>query len=211
MRQLLIIGARGFGREIFNMLPDCLGYGKDFIVKGFLDDKVDALDGHPGFSPIIDSVEQYIIQPDDVFICALGDVRWKKYYVELILSKGGEFINLIHKNSTIRINTKIGVGCIISDNVLLSCDVSIGNFVTFLSFSIIGHDVVVGDYCHLASFTFLGGGAMLGNLSTVHPGARVLPHIKVGGGSTIGAGSVVIRNVKDSVTVFGNPAKILDV
>ena len=44
MKKLLIIGARGWGREVYGMLPSCLGYGTEFQVKGFLDDKSDALD-----------------------------------------------------------------------------------------------------------------------------------------------------------------------
>jgi len=31
----------------------------------------------------------------------------------------------------------------------------------------------------------------------------------IGDGATIGAGSVVLKKVKSSVTVFGNPAKVL--
>ena len=96
MKQLLIIGARGWGREIYNMLPQCKGYGTEYVVKGFLDDKADALDGMPGYPPIIDSVEHYEPQEDDVFTCAMGDAHWKKHYAEIVLEKGGEFINIIH-------------------------------------------------------------------------------------------------------------------
>ncbi len=35
MRNLLIIGAGGFGREVYNSALESIGYGKDFIVKGF--------------------------------------------------------------------------------------------------------------------------------------------------------------------------------
>jgi acetyltransferase-like isoleucine patch superfamily enzyme len=34
-----------------------------------------------------------------------------------------------------------------------------------------------------------------------------MPGIKIGDGATVGTGSVVIKNVKPGVTVFGNPAK----
>ena len=53
MKNLLIIGARGFGREIFNMAHDCNGFGSEFIIKGFLDDKKDALDNFNGYVPIM--------------------------------------------------------------------------------------------------------------------------------------------------------------
>lgn len=45
MKNLLIIGARGFGREVYDLAMDCVEAGADFYIKGFLDDKKDALEG----------------------------------------------------------------------------------------------------------------------------------------------------------------------
>lgn len=211
MKQLLIIGARGWGREIYNFLPGCIGYETDFVVKGFLDDKSDALDGMLGYPPIIDSVEHYEIQPGDVFICALGDARWKKHYVEIVLSKGGEFINLIHKTAIIQRNTRLGKGCIIFESVGISCDICVGDFVTFQSYSTVGHDARIGSFCHLGCRSFMGGFSELGETTTIQTGSIILPHVKVGNNCTVGAGAVVIRKVKDGITVFGNPAIKLDI
>ena len=209
MKQLLIIGARGWGREIYNMLPHCKGYGTDYVVKGFLDDKADALDGMMGYPPIIDSVEHYEPQEDDVFTCALGDAHWKKHYAEIVLKKGGSFINIIHCTATYERNTSIGKGCILCKNVGISCDISIGDFVTFQDHSCVGHDVKIGDYCHLGTRSFMGGGAVLGNVTTIQTNSIVLPHVIVGKGCMVGAGAVVIKKVKDGDTVYGNPAKVL--
>ena len=35
MKNLLIIGARGFGREIYNLALESIGYGTEFTIKGF--------------------------------------------------------------------------------------------------------------------------------------------------------------------------------
>lgn len=209
MKHLLIIGARGWGREVFNMLPDSIGYGTEYTVKGYLDDKADALEGMSGYPTIIDSVEHYVPQVDDVFVCALGDAHWKKHYAEIILNKGGQFINIIHKTASIGRNTQIGLGCIITNNVGISCDITIGNFVTFQSYTIIGHDAIIGNYCHLGCRSFMGGGSMLGEVTTIQTNSIILPHIKVGNECIVGAGAVAIKKVKDGTTVFGNPAKVL--
>lgn len=209
MKHLLIIGARGWGREIYNMLPECQGYGTEFEVKGFLDDKADALQGMEGYPQIIDSVEHYEPQVDDVFVCALGDAHWKKHYAELVIAKGGQFINLIHHSSPVGRNTKIGNGCIICENVGISCDIQIGDFVTFQSYAIVGHDAKVGCYSHLGVRTFMGGFSSIGDVTTLQTGSIVLPHVKIGNNSVVGAGSVVIKKVKDDTTVYGNPATVL--
>lgn len=209
MKHLLIIGARGWGREVYNMLPDCIGYGTEFVVKGFLDDKADALDGMPGYPPIIDSVENYEPQEDDVFTCALGDAHWKKHYTEIILDKGGKFINIIHKTASIDRNTTHGIGCIICAHVGISCDIKVGSFVTMQTYTIVGHDGFIGNYCHLGTRAFMSGNSVLGEVTTIQTNSIILPHVKVGNDCMVGAGAVVIKEVKDGVTVYGNPAKIL--
>ena len=202
----MIKGARGFGREVFVLATECSGYGTDFIVKGFLDDKKDALDSYKDYPPIIGPVETYEIQPNDVFICALGDVKWKKHYSEIILKKGGDFMNLIHPLAYISKNVTIGKGCIICRNSSISCDSHIGNFVTMLPFSGIGHDGVIKSWTHIDSSVSCAGFVHIEEMVAVHTNATIIPKRAIGRGAIVGAGSVVIRNVKEETTVFGVPA-----
>lgn len=79
-----------------------------------------------------------------MFVCALGDVHYKQKYVEIIKTKGGEFISLEHPSVEVETNVKIGVGCIIRGHSTISCDVTIGNLVTIMGFCVTGHDAKVG-------------------------------------------------------------------
>ncbi len=210
MKHLLIIGARGYGREVYNTAVESIGYGVEYDIKGFLDDKKDALDGYEGYPIIVDSVENYHIEADDVFICALGDVNYKKKYIDLIVEKGGVFINLIHKTAFVEKNTTIGVGCIISRFDQISCDVKIGNFVTMNHMVVVGHDAEIGDYSHLNCFSFMGGFSKIGECVTLQTSAILMPHKKVGNNSTIGVASVALKNVRENKTVYGNPANVIE-
>jgi len=206
MKELIIIGARGFGREVYNLALQCDGYGEDFSVKGFLDDKNDALLGFENYPPIISSVENYQIKENDFFTCALGEVKWKKKYSQIILDKGGKFLNLVHPSVKLNLNVQIGSGVILLNNVIISNDCLLGNFVTIQPFSFLGHDSQVGDLCHINAYSFMGGGSMLENEVCLNTRATVLPKIVIKKGATVGAASLVIRNVMEGVTVFGVPA-----
>lgn len=206
MKNLVIIGARGMGRETFFHAMQCIGYGAEYSIKGFIDDKADALAAYTGYPPILGPAESYVVEANDVFVCALGSVGAKKHYIELMQAKGAVFQSLIHTSAIIFPTSSLGEGCLVSANVHITADIRIGASTTIFGFSSIGHDARIGAYCHLGAYSFVGGFAELGDSVTLHPGAKVLPHKKIGDGATVGAGSVVLRNVNPGVTVFGMPA-----
>jgi len=210
MKNLIIIGARGYGREVCGLARQCSGYNTEYIIKGFLDDKPDALDGFENYPEIISSVEKYEIQENDVFVCALGSVQWKKHYVEIILSKGGKFINLIHPTVIFTSNVKLGNGLIIFMYSNISNDCIVDDFVTIQGFVAIGHDSKIGKWSHINAYSFTGGYAILEEQVCLNTRSTVLPHIIVRKGATVGAASLVIKNVKEGTTVFGVPAKRIE-
>lgn len=210
MKNLVIIGARGYGREVCGLARQCSGYNTEYTIKGFLDDKLDALDGFENYPAIISSVENYEIQDNDVFVCALGDLQWKKHYVEIILSKGGQFINLIHPTVIFTSNVKLGNGIIIFMYSNISNDCVLDDFVTIQGFVAIGHDSKIGKWCHINAYSFTGGYAVLEEEVCLNTRSTVLPNVIVRRGATVGAASLVIKNVKENTTVFGVPAKKME-
>ncbi|KRD09981.1 sialic acid O-acetyltransferase [Flavobacterium sp. Root901] len=210
MKNLIIIGARGYGREVCGLARQCSGFNSEYTIKGFLDDKLDALDGFENYPEIISSVENYEIQENDVFICALGSVKWKKHYTEIILSKGGQFINLIHPTVVFTSNVKLGNGIIVFMYSNISNDCVIEDFVTIQGFVAIGHDSKIGKWSHINAYSFTGGYAVLEEEVCLNTRSTVLPNIIVRKGATVGAASLVIKNVKENTTVFGVPAKKMD-
>lgn len=210
MKNLIIVGARGFGREVYDLATHCSGFNLEYVIKGFLDDKADALDGFENYPPIISSVEDYKIEENDVFVCALGTVKWKKHYTELILAKGGKFINLIHPSTKLNTNAITGKGLLVFMYANISNDCIIEDFVTIQGYAGLGHDTKIHKWSHLSSYSFTGGFVVLEEEVTLNTRATVLPHVIVRKGATVGACSLVIKNVKENTTVFGIPAKKLD-
>lgn len=206
MKQLIIIGARGFGREIYNLALQCKGYKNNFEIKGFIDDNKDALRKFDNYPPIIDSVENYKPSREDVFICAIGDVLYKKKYINLILNKGGKFISLIHPSAVIDQNAQIGDGCIILQNATVGSGAIVGNFVLIQISTIIAHDVSIGNFSRIDCQVVCTGGSIINEDVTIHTSAVINQNITIEKGACVGSGSFVIRRVKEFTTVYGNPA-----
>jgi sugar O-acyltransferase (sialic acid O-acetyltransferase NeuD family) len=207
MKNLLIIGAGGMGREIYDLATLCSGYNKDYVIKGFLDNSIDALKTFNGYSPVISTIDNYIIEDDDVFICSLGNVSEKKKNIQLILDKGGKFINLVHPDAYIGKNTKIGSGCILLKNAYVGVDCVIDDYVLIQLSAVIGHDVKVGKYTRVDNFVVCVGGTELKEEVTVHTSSVINHKVIVERNSIVGACSFVIRKVKENSIVYGNPAK----
>lgn len=209
MKKLIIIGAGGMGREIYYHAKEIDGFEKDFIIKGFLDDNPNSLNGYTNFPDILSSIESYEICKDDVFVCSIGNVFTKKKTIENILSKGGKFISLIHPSARVEKDTKIGSGVIIMRRAEIGSFAEVGNYSLIQAEAVIGHDSIIRDYCRIDCKVVCVGGVIINSLSTVHTSAVVSHGVTVGKNSVIGALSFVIRNVKEGSTVVGNPATIL--
>ena len=67
----------------------------------------------------------------------------------------------------------------------------------------------IRDRCTISAHCDLTGGTVLKNEVFVGSGVRIIPFKKIGSRATLGAGSVVIRDVPESVSVFGNPARVI--
>ena len=212
MKHLLIIGARGWGREVYAGAIGTKAYRDgEYDVKGFLDSKADAFDGLKGnFPPIICAPEDYEIQPDDVFFVAMGDPKWRKHYAELMEQKGAKFISVICDGSYVNPTATIGEGAFIAGWTSVSDNVKIGKHVMIHPFCDLGHDTQIGDYASIEAYCFFGGYSEMGSESIMHVRSHLLPHKKVGNKAVVGASSVVIRNVPDGQHVLGNPAKKIE-
>lgn len=208
MKQLLIVGARGWGREVLWAAQSLVSDGY-ITVKGFLDSDPTVLDGLRGdFPPILCAPEDYEVQPDDIFFIALGDSEQRRKYYEIIKAKGGEFGTYVSPKASVCPNARIGSGCFIDEYVSISDNVEVGDQTVVQRMATLGHDVKVGSFSTIGASAFFGGHAEVGDSTTVNVNATVLRNVKIGSNAVVGAGSVVIKGVNDGEHVFGNPARV---
>lgn len=206
MKNLIIIGAGGFGREVHawaSQHPDC---GRAWRIAGFLDDDPSALDGFHHRGAVLAGIADYSVQRDDCFTCAIGDPAVRKKICGALLDRGAEFIRLVHPTAVLGANVRLGQGVVVCPYATLTVDVRLGDFVIVNCHSTVGHDAQIGAWSTLSGHCDVTGQVRVGESVFLGSGARVTPGRSVGAGAVVGAGSVVIRSVREGQKVFGNPA-----
>lgn len=208
MKQLIIIGAGGMGRTLYSNILESRGYGESFVVKGFIDDDLHALDGFSYYPPIVGKISDYIPDADDVFVCSIGGPS-RRPCMESIISRGGEFINIIHRTARLLTNVVIGQGNFIGADTVIGNDVVIGNYNMIQSYTIIGHDARIGNFNRIDTRVTCVGGIVIEDEVNIYTSAVINHKVTVESKSSVAALSFVIKDVKAGTTVIGNPAKKL--
>jgi acetyltransferase-like isoleucine patch superfamily enzyme len=114
--------------------------------------------------------------------------------------------NTIGRDLNIWNNSTIDYGCVLGDGVKIHCNVYVAQFTMLEDDVFLAPGVTVANDPH----PFCGK-CMRG--PTIKRGARIgvnvtlLPHITVGEGALIGAGSVVTHSIPPFMVAYGNPAR----
>ena len=208
MKNLIIIGAGGMGRTLYSNALESVGYGEKFVVKGFIDDNLHALDGFENYPPIFATIRDYVPQQDDVFVSSIGGAA-RRPCMEEIISRGGEFMELIHHTARVYSNAKLGKGNFIGAYTVIGNDAVVGDYNMIQSYTVIGHDAKIGNWNRIDTHVTCVGGIVIEDEVNIHTSAVISHNVKVETGAHVGALSFVIRKVKAGTTVMGIPAKRL--
>ena len=142
-----------------------------------------------------------------LFFTAIGDNLLRMKKIDFIRSKVLEQINVIHPDSSISKNIKMGYGNFISRNSSINNFVKIGNGVIINTASIIEHECQISDGVHVAPGAVLCGGVKVKKHSFIGANSVIKQNITIGENVTVGSGSVILNDIPSGSKVFGNPAK----
>lgn len=209
MEELIIVGASGFGREALQWAKDINKVRNAWIIKGFIDDNLGALDGFECDYKVIGTIRDWKPKNNERFVMAIANPKLKEKISGLMKAKGAVFTCLIHPTAFISDYSKVGEGIVMYPNSGINVNTNIGDFVTVLS-SGVGHDAEIGDYCTISSYCDITGGVKLGKRVFLGSHVTIIPQRKIGDDAYIAAGSVVMTNIKAGAHVFGNPARKMD-
>lgn len=129
---------------------------------------------------------------------------------ELIRKIANGLLGRLTIDDLIKRGMKVGSNCVFQDGVLIDDShcwlISIGNNVGFApGVKVFAHDGSIKKYL---GYTRIGKVIIEDNVF-LGAGSIVLPNVRIGANSIIGAGSVVSRDIPASVVAAGNPIKII--
>lgn len=210
MKQIVIIGAGGFGREIQWLIERINEKELTWEIKGYIDDGIQAgtiINGYPvlgGINKLLD------MQQEIAVVCAIGSSVTRKKIIERISNNSNiEFPNLIDPSVQMSKYVKLGKGNIICAGTILTVNIEIEDFSILNLDCTVGHDVVLNSFVTVYPSVNISGCVTVGNTTEIGTGTKIIQGKTISEHVIIGAGAVVVKNIDISGTYVGMPAVMI--
>lgn len=211
-RELVIVGAGGFGRETAEAVRALNAVGSCWRLAGYVDDDparhgtlIDGL-------PVLGGMEEVATMPDAfVVVCTgrPGNYVSRPRIVEALGLPPERYATIVHPSAAISATSRVGPGCVLLAQTVLTAAVTIGAHVAIMPHVVLTHDDIIGDFATVASGACLGGGVHVGPCAYLGAGALVREHCRIGTGALVGMGAAVTRDVPPHEVWAGVPARYI--
>lgn len=209
MKNIVIYGAGGFGRETallieqinhLNVRWNVLGFCDDGKSKGEIIAQLPVLGG-------LDHLNQ--IQEGVSVVIAIADPRVREKIRQRLNNSRFDFPTIIHPSVNVSESCNLGEGSIICSDVVMTVNVTIEPYSIINLKCTLGHDCVLESFSSLMPAVNVSGNVRLGKGVYVGAGAILLQGVSIGDHSVIGAGAVVNKSFEREKRIMGVPARAI--
>ena len=206
MKDIVIIGAGGVGRETAWIIEQINIRKPTWNIVGFVDDNEEIWNTEINGYKVIGNLS-YLndLENKPYVIIAIANYKVKKSIVNKLEDRF-QFATIVYPDVYLNRTIEIGNGSIIYPGVIITTNIRIGNHVIVSPKCGIGHDSVIEDYVSLlwnvnvSGFDVIEEGVMIGS------GATIIQGKNIGKEAIVGAGAVVIRDIEGESVNVGVPA-----
>jgi len=202
--RIVIVGAGGHGQVVADIFRTA---GQLGAVIGYADDCEQLVGAELVGVTVIGPLARLDASAYDAAVVAIGDNRVRAQVIRRLMLSGKSQIVARHPSAIVAADVTVGDGSMICAGAIVNTGSRIGRGVILNTGCTVDHHRTVADFAHIAPGVHMGGEVVVEELALIGIGAIILPRLRVGAGSTVGAGAVVTRNVPPGVTVTGRPAR----
>lgn len=209
MKDLIIIGASGFGREVAWAVERQNKAKPTWNLLGFMDDNKEiqgtVINGYKVLGQSAD-VSAY---PSAYYVCAVGASRTREAIIKRVkdIDPDIKFGTVIDPSVEMSDHVTIGEGTIICAHTVITVNIEIGSHVIINLDCTVGHDVILKDFVTLYPSVNVSGNTNIGHAVELGTGMQIIQGKSVGDYSILGAGAVVVKDIPAKCTAVGSPAR----
>jgi len=211
MKDLIIFGASGFGREVAWLVERINQTNPTWNLLGFMDDDDSIQDREINGYKVLGKKEDVTKYRDAYFVCAVGASRTREKIVNRLkeIDPDIKFGTLIDPSVEISKLVRIGEGTIVCAHTIITVNISIGNHVIINLDCTIGHDAVLKDFVTLYPSVNVSGNTVIGHGTELGTGMQIIQGKTIGDYCIVGAGAVAVKDITESGTYVGVPVRKL--
>ena len=209
MKDLIIFGASGFGREVAWAVERLNKVTPTWNLLGFMDDADDIQGTEINGYKVLGKTADVSNYPDAYYVVAVGASRTREKIVSNMktVNPSIKFGTVIDPSVEMSDLVTIGEGTIICAHTIITVNIEIGSHVIINLDCTVGHDAVLQDFVTLYPSVNVSGITNIGHAVELGTGMQIIQGKTVGDYSIVGAGAVVVKDIPAKCTAVGSPAK----
>ena len=196
----------GYSGHAYVVIESALALG--YEIKGYFDIKEAVVDPYQipylGFEKEVDL--KHIVGADLVFP-TVGDNGLRAQLLALFKTLGLNQLSIVDPSAMVSPSAKIGNSTYVGKGSIVNAQTKIGAGVIINSGAIVEHECRIAYACHIAPGATLCGNVVIGDCSLIGANSVVRPNISISNEVVLGAGSVLVTDINEQGTWFGQPAK----
>ncbi|GAA1131350.1 acetyltransferase [Citricoccus alkalitolerans] len=211
-RQLAIVGAGGFGREVADVVE---AINKDS--EGGVWNLIGVFDDAPSEANLrrlsdrgisyIGAIPEVWSGPEIHFVVGIGSPTIRMKVANLLEGLEWKPATLVHPVAQCGSRVRIEPGTVVCAGVQISTNVSLGRHVHVNPNATIGHDSELQDFVSVNPAATVSGEVLIAAESLIGASATILQGLRIGQRSLVGASACVVQNVEADTRVKGIPAR----
>ncbi|MCX6148235.1 MAG: acetyltransferase [Candidatus Kapabacteria bacterium] len=206
MNRIVVIGGGGHAKVLISNIKklnhyDIIGYTDLRIQFDILGIK------YLGNDDILKELKLQNISKAAIGVGSMNTSDLREQIFKNASSIGFSFPTIISPTAIVNENVEIGDATTVFDGVIINSESIIGKGVILNTNSTIEHDCQIDDFVHIAPSVTLSGNVKIGRYSMIGVGSTIVQGVQITEKVIVGAGSVVIKDILESGTYVGCPAR----